>query len=87
MHWAGGYLPGGCLPRGVSGLRGWGCLPRGVSVWDGVSALGREVSALGGVCLSGVFGRHPPVDRMTDRCKNITFDMTLTLSYLDIKMM
>ena len=28
------------------------------------------MSAWGGVCLRGV---HPPVKRMADRCKNITF--------------
>ena len=41
----------------------------GVSAWRGV--------CLGGVCL-GVYsprprGRHLPVNRITDRCKNITF--------------
>ena len=60
----------GCLPRGVSVLGG--CLPRGVSAWG--------VSARGGGCLPGGvypsmhWGRHPPpVDRMTDMCKNTTF--------------
>ena len=31
------------------------------------------VCFLGGVYPSMHWGRHPPVDRMTDRCKNITF--------------
>ena len=48
-----------CLPMG-------GFLPRGVSVQgEGMSAEG--VSAQGGMS-----DRHPPVKRMTDRCKNIT---------------
>ena len=62
----GACLPGGCLPgRGVClPLRGE-CLPGGLT-WGG------------GVCWGCVYpsmhwGRHPPpVDRMTDACKNIT---------------
>ena len=50
-------LPRGC-PRGVSVQAG--CLRRGVSAQGGVSTQG---------CVSA---RHPSVDRMTDRCKNIT---------------
>ena len=50
-------------------MSAWGCLPRG--------CLPR-----GGVCWGGVSaplhaGIHPPpVDRMTDRCKNITLPQT-----------
>ena len=58
MHWAGGCLPRvGCLPRGVSAQ--CGCLPRG-DLSRGVSASGLGVADT------------PPVNRMTDRCKNIT---------------
>ena len=58
----GGIYPGGCLPRG--------CLPRGY--------LPRGVSAQGGVCPGGgclpggCLPRLPPVNRITDTCKNIT---------------
>ena len=42
-----------------------------VSAWGGVGSLSGAVSAWG-VCVQG--GVHlPPVDRITDRCKNITF--------------
>ena len=69
MHWAGGVSISACTGRG--GV----CLHRG-----GVC---QEGSAQGGVCLGGVsaqgglypsmhWGSPPPVDRMTDRCKNIT---------------
>ena len=41
----------------------------------------RGVSARGGICPVGVSaplhaGIHPPVNRMTDRCKNITLPQT-----------
>ena len=81
----GGVCPGGCLPGAGGGVCPGGFLPRGVSAWvvsqesvcpGGVSAWG--VSHSGGVCLRGVVSEHalrqtPPVNRMTDRCKNITF--------------
>ena len=68
---------------GMSGSKG--CLLWGVSAL-GVSAP-RRVSALGGVCswggclLLGVVSQHalrqtPPVNRMTDRCKNIALATT-----------
>ena len=49
---------GGCLPKG--------CLPKGVCLPGGV-CLGK-VSAL----LDAGIHTTPPVNRMTDRCKNIT---------------
>ena len=60
-----GVCPGGCLPGGVrlGGVCPWGCLPGSVCP-GGVYR--------GGGCLPGGGGRQPPVDRMTDRCKNIT---------------
>ena len=77
---------GGCLVPGVSGLRGgacldWGCLVQGVWPW-GVSGP-RGCLVLGGVwsqgcldcgwlCWSGTI----PVNRMTNRCKNITLAKT-----------
>ena len=68
----GGVCLGVCLPRE--------CLPRGVSALGGPA---QGVLALGGVCSGGVCGGclprrgvchtpHPPVDRMTDACENIT---------------
>ena len=62
-----------------------GCLLPGVSAPGGVSAL--RVSALGGCLLWGVSvlgggipacteADTPPVNRMTDRCKNITLATT-----------
>ena len=73
------HCVGGCLSRGVSagggGVCHWdvcpvGCLPRGsvrgVSAWGGVGVCLGEESPRGG----GGYGR--PLNRMTDRCKNIT---------------
>ena len=84
-------LPGGCACRGVylpGGVpaQGGTCpggvyLPGGYLPW-GVPARGVGVSGLGGwgVCLPGGCGvclRHAsPVNRMTDRCKNITLATT-----------
>ena len=53
---------GVCLPKGV-------CLPRGVC--QGGVCRGEGMCAQGGV-YPGVCGRHPPVNRITDMCKNIT---------------
>ena len=61
----------GCLPsRGVcpGGVSVWGAVCMGVSAWG--------VSAQGGVCLMGCTP-PAPVNRMTDRCKNITLPQTL----------
>ena len=53
-----------------------GCLPRGSAQGEGVSAQGDGVSAQGGVYPRGVSAQEgvadPPVNRMADRCKNIT---------------
>ena len=58
-------LPGGCLPGGV--CRRSGCLPVGGYLpMEGGVYPGR--GRLGGVHLP-----PPSVNRMTDRCKNITF--------------
>ena len=73
----GGVWSGGCLVWGVSarGVCSWG-----VSGW-GLSALGgvwtRGVSAPGGYILACTEADPlPPVNRMTDRCKNITLATT-----------
>ena len=73
-------VPGGCLPGpggvlhaggvwfgGVSQPGGWG---GGSPCWGGSGPGG--VSQPGGVLLA----RPPPVNRMTDRCKNITLAKT-----------
>ena len=73
-----------CLPGGIPGLGvpgTWGVLQggvwsRGCLVWD-VSAPG-GVSARGGgipACIEA--DPPPPVSRMTDRCKNITFTTSI----------
>ena len=64
-------IPGGCVPSATvavcpGGVCSGGCLVRGVS-------------ALGGGCPSMHWGRPPPVNRMTDRCKNITFATSLRM--------
>ena len=69
----GGVLPGGvCFPGGF--FPGGVCvLPRGAS---------RGVCLPGGCFPGGLVSKHalrqtPPVNRMTDRCKNITFATSL----------
>ena len=86
----GGLLPRGVCSLGVSALGGCllpgegvsalGGVLWGVSAPGGMSALRRcllqGVSALGVWYPSMHWGRHPPVNRMTDRCKNITLATT-----------
>ena len=75
-HWP--YLPACCVPggawsRGVPGLGGaWsrGCLVRGVCL-----VRGGCVPGPGGWYPSMHWGR-PPVNRITNRCKNITLPQT-----------
>ena len=57
----GGAWSGGCLLQG--GAWSGGCLVRGMPAWS----RGEVVSQ---------HGRPPPVNRMTDRCKNITLHQT-----------
>ena len=71
---------GGCLLPGV--VSAWGHVCSGGLVcsgacllWGGVYSQG-GVSALGGWHPSMHRGRHPPVNRMTNRCKNITLATT-----------
>ena len=68
------YIPVGCVPSGGVSAPG-GCLPaKAVSARGGVSAqvgmcLRRGVS----VCAGGLSAcQIPPMNRMTDMCKNIT---------------
>ena len=81
------YLPGGCTcPGGCTWL--WGVpgsglyLLRGVPARWGVPARGgvpvRGCTCLGGVPAKGGTcpGTPDPVNRMTDRCKNITLPQT-----------
>ena len=78
-----GCLPRGCPPRGCSPreVSAWGCLPRGCLPGG---CLPSRVCL--GVCLGVCLPRgctppahrmlgykQPPVNRITDRCKNITF--------------
>ena len=70
------YLPA-CTAQGVSAPRE--CLLQGCLFW-GMSAPGEEY-LLQGVCGGGIPActaqhRAPPVNRMTDRCKNITLPQT-----------
>ena len=83
---------GGCLVRGVCSwggclVWGWvsapgGCLVRGVCSWGGGCLVWGWVSAPGGCLVPGggipaCTEADPPVDRMTDTCKNITFATSL----------
>ena len=84
----GACLERGCLPGGgVPAWRGGACLPGGgVPAWRGGACLeGGVVPAWrGGACLPGGgvpawrggTWRPPPVDRITDACKNITLAKT-----------
>ena len=58
----GGVGPEGCLP--MEGVCPGRCLLRRGVCWGGVCPWG--------FCPSACWDTHPPVDRMTDRCKNIT---------------
>ena len=65
---------GGVCFLGLSASQGGVCfLGDQLPGVDGVSASRRGCLLLGAVYPSMHWGRHPPVDRMTDRCKNITF--------------
>ena len=81
--------PGGCLLPG--GVCSRGCLLLGVSApggsalgvcFQGVSAPGGGGLLQGGVCSRGdgipacTEADTPPMNRMTDRCKNITLPQT-----------
>ena len=63
-------VTGGSLSREVS-VQGLGSLSRG---WGLCSGVGVSVGGRGEVCLHPSRGETPPpVNRITDRCKNITF--------------
>ena len=77
---------GGVWSRGVSAPGGW-CLVWGGLVWGsaprggGGGVWSRGLSAPGGSAPRGVVSQHalrqtPPVNRMTDRCKNISLATT-----------
>ena len=69
----GGYLPGGIPARGCTCQ---GIPAQGVYLPEGVNLLGDTCP--GGVPAGGVPAQVlPPVNRMTDRCKNITLPQTL----------
>ena len=79
---SGGRISDVLVLLNVSGVfsGGGGCLlPRGVSAPGGMSAPERGVcsggvSGLGGVCIPACTEADtPPVNRMTHKCKNITF--------------
>ena len=73
VFWPGGWVSasgGGLLPGGMAP---GGCLLPGGLVWP----RGEGGCLLRGVCSWGVCLRHdPPVNRMTNRCKNITLATT-----------
>ena len=69
VWYRGGLVPGGVSgPRGVSGLGGSG--PGGSGVVPGGCLV------LGGEGVSAGQESPPPVNRMTNRCKNITLAKT-----------
>ena len=67
-----GGLLGGCLLPG--GVCSWGVsAPRGCLLWGGVCSRGGGCLLQGGVCSEHALRQTlPPVDRITDACKNIT---------------
>ena len=72
-----GRLLAGCLPsRGLPGVSDQGGVcPGGCQPREGLSAHGvsaRGVYAQRSVCLEGCLPDTHPVNRITDRCKNIT---------------
>ena len=76
----GGVWSGGCLVWG--GVCSQGCLVRGcllpggwVGLLQGVYGLG-EISVWSGGLPQCLLGYHPPGNRMTNRCKNITLATT-----------
>ena len=79
---SGGVSPlGGVCSGGVCLL--WGCVsaPRGVSALGGACLLWGVSTPRGSFCSGGwhpsmLRGRHPPVNRMTNRRKNITLATT-----------
>ena len=84
MHSARRPYAGVCFPRGggvrsggVPGPGGGVSGPGGCLVQGGVSGLGGRCVWSGGVGLSALWDTTPPpVNRMTDRCKNITLATT-----------
>ena len=84
-HPSGGWFRG-CLLQGECLLLGEFLVPGEVSALgglvlggvcsQGVGVCSRGVSAPGGWYPSMHWGRHPPVNRMTNRCKNITLATT-----------
>ena len=83
----GGVCSGGCLLLGVSasgggGVCSGGCLLQGGSALGGVCSWG--VSAQGGCGIPACTEVDtPPVNRMTDRCKNITLATTSLLPVIN----
>ena len=63
MSAPGGSAPGGCLLSG--GL-----------LQGGVCSQGGCLPLVPGGCIPACNGANPPVNRMTDRCKNITLPQT-----------
>ena len=77
-------IPVGCVPSAAVAVC-WGVSALGVSAHGGCLPMGGCLPK-GGVCPWGAYpsmhwGRHPPVNRMTDRCKNITFGLQWQIQY------
>ena len=71
------YLVGGCTWSGGCLLPGGAPGPRGCHTWSGGCTWSGWVYLVqGGVCSRGGPQIHPPVNRMTNRCKNITLATT-----------
>ena len=79
VYFPGGVLARGCTSQGVC-FPG-GVLPRGCASWGEV--LPGKCASGGGVVSQHALRqtpRHPPVDRMTDMWKNITFAISRTVT-------
>ena len=63
-------IPVGCVPSAAVAAGAGGMYP---SMHWAVGCLPRGVSAQGRFCPDACWYTHPLVNRITDRCKNITF--------------
>ena len=71
-------IPVGCVPSAAVAVSAPGGVPGpgGGGVWSG-GVPGAGVSGPGGLVSQHALRQTPPVNRITDRCKNITFATSL----------